>query len=252
MIAPRFTEVNTDDAEKQMNAGSAATMANESVVENRTEPVSLTERAYRELEEQIVTLQLEPGTVLTEAALAARLDIGRTPIREALQRLAREGLVVILPRRGCLVSQIDVRRQLKLIEVRRELERLMARAAVQRKTEAERARFVEIAEGMEAAARGNDDMTFMRYDRMLNLLISTAARNEFASNAMGLMHGLSRRFWYIHYKEVADLPHCARLHSQLARAIAEGDSEAAGRSSDELLDYIEDFTRATLDAGQIR
>ena len=252
MIAPRFTEVNTDDAEEPMNAEPAATMANESVVENRTEPVSLTERAYRELEEQIVTLQLEPGTVLTEAALAARLDIGRTPIREALQRLAREGLVVILPRRGCLVSQIDVRRQLKLIEVRRELERLMARAAVQRKTEAERARFVEIAEGMEAAARGNDDMTFMRYDRMLNLLISTAARNEFASNAMGLMHGLSRRFWYIHYKEVADLPHCARLHSQLARAIAEGDSEAAGTSSDELLDYIEDFTRATLDAGQIR
>ena len=252
MIAPGFTDANTDDAEGQMNAGPAATMANQNAVENRTEPVSLTERAYRELEEQIVTLQLEPGTVLTEAALAARLDIGRTPIREALQRLAREGLVVILPRRGCLVSQIDVRRQLKLIEVRRELERLMARAAAQRKTEAERARFVEIAEGMEAASRGNDDITFMRYDRMLNLLISKAARNEFASNAMGLMHSLSRRFWYIHYKEVADLPHCARLHSQLARAIAEGNSEAAGRSSDKLLDYIEDFTRATLDAGQIR
>lgn len=235
-----------------MNVEPAATTANESEVESRSEPASLTERAYRELEERIVTLRLEPGTVLTEGALAARLDIGRTPIREALQRLAREGLVVILPRRGCLVSEIDVKRQLKLIEVRRELERLMARAAAQRKTEAERARFVEIAEGMEAAARGEDDMTFMRYDRMLNLLISKAARNEFASNAMGLMHGLSRRFWYIHYKEVADLPRCARLHSQLARAIAEGDGEAAGSASDELLDYIEDFTRATLDAGRIR
>jgi DNA-binding GntR family transcriptional regulator len=221
-------------------------------VEPRGEPASLTERAYRELEELIVTLQLEPGEVLSEAALAKRLQIGRTPIREALQRLAREGLVVILPRRGILVSAIDVRRQLKLIEVRRELDRLMARAAASRSSETERAVFREIAEGMEQASRQSDDMTFMRYDRMLNLAISKAARNEYASRAMGLMHGLSRRFWYVHYKEVADLPLCARLHSQLAGAIARGDGETAARASDELLDYVEAFTRATLDAGGVR
>lgn len=222
------------------------------ILEPREEPGSLTERAYRELEELIVTLQLEPGEVLSEAALAKRLQIGRTPIREALQRLAREGLVVILPRRGILVSEIDVRRQLKLLEVRRELERLMARSAAGRVGEAERAAFHEIAVGMEQAARENDDMTFMRYDRMLNQAISKAARNEFASKAMGLMHGLSRRFWYVHYKEVADLPLCARLHSRLADAIARADAEAAARASDALIDYVEAFTRATLDAGRIR
>jgi DNA-binding GntR family transcriptional regulator len=87
---------------------------------------TLTDRAYRELEEMIVTLQLSPGTVLSEQALAVRLKIGRTPIREALQRLARDGLVVIMPRRGIMVSEINLRLQLRLLEVRRELERLSA------------------------------------------------------------------------------------------------------------------------------
>ena len=93
---------------------------------------TLTDRAYRELEEMIVTLQLSPGTVLSEQALAARLKIGRTPIREALQRLARDGLVVIMPRRGIMVSEINLRLQLRLLEVRRELERLMASLAAER------------------------------------------------------------------------------------------------------------------------
>src|SRR5277367_6085233 len=79
------------------------------------EPVSsLTERAYRELEEQIVTLRLAPGSPVSEASLSKRLGIGRTPVREALQRLARERLVVILPRRGILVSEVNVRTQMRL------------------------------------------------------------------------------------------------------------------------------------------
>src|SRR5689334_4351846 len=74
--------------------------------------VTLTEKAYAQIEELIVTLQLPPGTVLSELVLADRLGIGRTPIREALQRLSRDGLVNILPRRGVLVSDIDLRSQL--------------------------------------------------------------------------------------------------------------------------------------------
>src|SRR6202046_1952869 len=90
---------------------------------------TLTDRAYRLVEELIVTLALPPETILSEQSLAARLRIGRTPIREALQRLARDGLVVILPRRGILVSQINLKTQMRLLEVRRELERLMAKGA---------------------------------------------------------------------------------------------------------------------------
>jgi DNA-binding GntR family transcriptional regulator len=88
----------------------------------------------------------------------------------------------------------------------------------------------------------------MRLDRAFNLLVLAAARNEFANSAMGLIHGLSRRFWYIHYREVADLPLAARLHAEAAEAIAAGDETAATAASDRLLDYIEAFARATVAA----
>ena len=130
---------------------------------------SLTDQAYNQLEEMIVTLQLEPGAVLSEGTLGTQLGLGRTPIREALQRLAREGLVVILPRKGILVSEINPHRQLLVLEVRRELERLLARTAAIRGTEEERVRFLEIAEGMEQAAREADDISFLRLDYELNM-----------------------------------------------------------------------------------
>jgi DNA-binding GntR family transcriptional regulator len=208
--------------------------------------VTLTDKAYAQIEEQIVTLQLPPGTVLSELVLAERLGIGRTPIREALHRLSRDGLVNILPRRGVLVSEIDLRSQLRLLEVRRELERLMARGAAERATEEERAQFAEIAKGMQRASDKEDDISFMRLDQQMNSLISLAARNEFASRSMGLMHGLSRRFWYQHYKEAADLPLCARLHATVAGAIADRDPDRAAAASDRLIEYIESFARSTL------
>jgi DNA-binding GntR family transcriptional regulator len=209
---------------------------------------TLTDRAYRLLEELIVTLALPPETILSEQSLAARLGIGRTPIREALQRLARDGLVVILPRRGILVSQINLKTQMRLLEVRRELERLMAKGAAERATPEESAWFATIARDMRRASDESDEMTFMRLDRQFNELVSQAARNEFASRAMGLMHGLSRRFWYQHYRESGDLPLSARLHAEVAEAIAGGDAEAAAKASDRLLDYIESFTRKTIEA----
>ncbi|HEX6978116.1 MAG TPA: GntR family transcriptional regulator [Alphaproteobacteria bacterium] len=211
-----------------------------------TDTLSLTDRAYKRLEELIVTLQLAPGAVVSEAALSKRLGIGRTPIREALQRLGRERLVVILPRRGIMVSEVNVRTQLRLLEVRREVERLIARRAARRATPAERAEFARIADEMEAAAAANDDIGFLRLDHEFNVLSLQAARNEFASGAMALMAGLSRRFWYIHYKEVADLPRAVRLHAEIARAIAAGNEAEAAQASDCLMDYVEDFARATV------
>jgi DNA-binding GntR family transcriptional regulator len=195
----------------------------------------------------IVTLKLAPGAAVSEQELAASLGFGRTPIREALQRLARESLVAILPRRGILVSEVNVKRQLRLLEVRRELERLIGRSAARRATDAERARFREIAAQFERSARVNDDLTFMRTDREFNTLCSAASHNEFAAGAMSLMHSLSRRFWYIHYKQAADMPLTAKLHADIARAIAAGDGEKAARASDKLLDVIEKFTRDTTD-----
>jgi len=207
---------------------------------------TLTDKAYSYLEELIVTLKLPPGSAVSEAMLSRRLGIGRTPIREALQRLARERLVTILPRRGVIVSDINVKSQLRLLEVRREVERLVARSAARRAAPAERAQFTELASRFEKSAQQNDDTTFMRVDRAFNDLCVAAARNEFAAGAMGLMQSLSRRFWYLHYQRAADMPETAKLHADIARAIAKGDEPGAAAATDRLLDKIESFTRATV------
>ena len=207
---------------------------------------SLTDRAYAEIEEMIITLRLAPGSPVSESELSAHLGIGRTPIREALQRLARERLVSIFPRRGIIVTEINVASQLRLLEVRRELERLIARSAARRATDDERDRFRALAAAFEAAAKANDDDTFMRIDRDFNVLCSAASHNEFAAGAMSLMHSLSRRFWYLHYKQAADMPLTAKLHADIARAIAAGDEERAAKASDRLLNLIEKFTRSTV------
>jgi DNA-binding GntR family transcriptional regulator len=207
---------------------------------------TMTDKAYALIEELIVTLELAPGAVLSEVVLANRLATGRTPVREALQRLSRDGLVNILPRRGVLVSEMDLSAQLRLLEVRRELERLMARGAAKRATPEERKEFAGMAQGMHLAAEKEDGLAFMRLDQQFNVLISAASRNEFATRAMGLMHGLSRRFWYQHYKQAADLPLAARLHAEVAEAVAAQNVEAAGAASDALMAYIESFARSTL------
>jgi DNA-binding GntR family transcriptional regulator len=249
---PRMSAA-TAPSEKRKRTGTATSLAaragqTASEAKRADAPQTLTDKAYADLEELIVTLKIPPGTAVSEASLSTQLGIGRTPIREALQRLARERLVVILPQRGIFVSEINVKNQLRLLEVRRELERLIAKCAARRATEEERQRFQEISDALEQAARTNDEVTFMRLDREFNLLSLEAARNEFLSNSMALTHALSRRFWYIHYQKVGDMPLAAQLHANVARAIAKRDEVAASKASDALLDYLEEFARATLDA----
>ena len=235
------TSVDAETAARVPNAKRAKAAVNLASV------TTLTEQAYRQIEELICTLQLPPGTLLGEFALAERLGIGRTPIREALQRLALDGLVVVIPRRGILVSEINLQTQLRLLEMRRVVERLMARLAAERARPEERTAFAEVAAKMLAAADQSDDIAFMRLDRSFNQMVASGCRNDFAVRSINLMSALSRRFWYQHYKEVADLPLAAKLHAAVAKSIAEGDVAGAQKTSDDLMDYIESFTRKTLD-----
>ena len=192
-----------------------------------------------------MTLRLAPGEVLSEAAICAELQIGRTPVREALQKLAFEGLIVVLPRRGILVSEIDLDRQLDLLEVRREIERLVARTAAARAGPGERTEFASLAGDLEVTAREEDAAAFMRLDMRFNRMTLASCRNDYAIRTMRLMQGLSRRFWYRHYRETLDLGRCAHLHRSVAIAIADASPDRAAIASDALLDYIAEFSRAT-------
>ncbi len=207
---------------------------------------SKSEQAYSLLEEMIVTMEFEPGTVLSESRLVARLGVGRTPVREALQRLAAEGLVEIMPRRGIRITGIDIRQQLRVLEARRAVEELSIRLCARRADHAVRDRFRRIAEDAVAAAEQRDYIAFLHLDRELNEWIADAADNEFCARMLQQIHGLSRRFWHKHHLRAGDLAKVAEMHAAIARAIASGDEDAAAEACAAHMDYIQSFTISTL------
>jgi len=209
---------------------------------------TLTEQAYSVLEEMIVHGRLAPGAVVTEAMLAEKLRIGRTPIREALQRLAREHLVSIQPRRSVTIAPIDVRSQLRMLELRRSVEALVVASAARRATDEERKRFATLAEEFERSAKARDEVRFMRVDREFNELCIQAARNEFAAASMRLIAPLARRYWIQYSSKAGDVLLVARLHAVLSRAISLAREREALEALGSLLDEIESFTRATATA----
>jgi len=208
---------------------------------------TLTDKAYEIIEEQIITQELAPGELLSEKLLSQELNIGRTPVREALQRLAQGGLVNILPRRGIMVSEINVGAQLRMLEVRKEIERVLARSATQRATEKEREQFKKLASQFRQSAVQEDDLLFMRVDKEFNELIAKTARNEFAEKAISLMSGLSRRFFYNFYKETANLKTSADLHAKVAEAVASKKIDQAMEASDNLMAHIVELTKQAMD-----
>lgn len=207
---------------------------------------TLADQAYKRVEEMIVTLELAPGQLISEAELSQHLDIGRTPLREALQRLSEDQLLEILPRKGIFITEINLREHLTLLETRRVLDRLVARRAARRAQQERRKALEACATAMQEAAEADELDEFMRLDRRFDTLVTTAAQNPFAADALTPLHAHCRRFWY-KFKANGDLIQSAQLHERLMRAIANKDKHGAADASDELIDYLEQFTRSVLD-----
>lgn len=195
---------------------------------------SLSETAYRRLEEAIVTLSLRPGAVLTEAQLIDLVGVGRTPVREALIRLAQQGLVEILPRKGVAVADINAIDVMAALDAREVLERLIAGDAAKRASPRERILIIEQAKAMRAAAEAGDVNAFMRIDTELNGMVAAAARSPYATRAVEPLQALMRRAWY-HFERQDDLVPSAHLHVAFAQAIATADPAAAMIASDALM-----------------
>lgn len=204
-------------------------------------------RAYQLIEELIVNASLTPGTKVSEKGLSERLGLGRTPVREALQRLAAEGTVTVVPRAGVIISPIDITDQFRLIEVRRELERLLAVRAARLATADERQRFSELAAHFTQSGENGDAEHFIQTDRDFNQLVASSARNKYALLAMAPIQAQTRRFWFQYFSRFGDLGKVCQLHAGLAAAIASGGEEAAKSASDALIDYVESYTRKTLE-----
>lgn len=202
--------------------------------------------AYDAIETMISTLQLQPGSPVVEAEIAESTGLGRTPVREALLRMVSIGLIVQQPRRGLLVSHIDLADHLDVIQTRRVLERLLASCAARRATTPQRQAIVRCAENMmEAAARGHLD-DYMLADHALDLVTHQASQNYSAVKCVAPLIVQCRRFWYA-YQHEGEVLEGARARMQLAQGVASGDEAQAMAGAEQLMEYLERFARRIID-----
>lgn len=196
----------------------------------------LARQAFDRLEERLVTLQLAPGALTSEKDLVDLLGIGRTPVREAIQRLSAARMLQVLPRKGLLVAPLRRSELLQIIEVRRVLERLMVVKAAERAAAEQRRALQALAAGLESAQSDLDE--FFLLDHRLDRVLCMACQNPHLARSLGALQSHCRRLWYMHRAKL-DLARSAHLHGGLARAVAGGDRTGAIRALDEIIAILE-------------
>ncbi|WP_025821513.1 GntR family transcriptional regulator [Shewanella marina] len=204
------------------------------------------EYAYHKIEKLIVFRELTPGSMISEKQLCERLDLGRTPVREALQRLSYEGMVEIHPRRGIMVPMISLETQLKILEVRRDIEALCVKFAAMRASEAQKKRMVEMGKELIECANNQDDHQFAELLKNIHLILVEAANNEYLQLAIIPLQGLSRRFWFAYKNQNSDLKMAARCHSKILKHIVYADALGAIQAAYELNDYLSHMAHNTV------
>jgi GntR family transcriptional regulator, rspAB operon transcriptional repressor len=217
-----------------------------SVVPETAETPSQSERAYHAIRELIVTLELPPGSVVSEADLMARLGLGRTPIREALRTLARERLVEVYPRRGIFVSGVDARDLAALSEVRSELEPFAARLAASRLTSADRVELDALLSELSAPGAAREGRALMDLDHRIHRFVYAAAHNAFLETVLDEYYMHALRIWYLALERVTSLADAVLEHRALLEAIRDGDAERAAAVMTTHVDGFEGDIRRSL------
>jgi DNA-binding GntR family transcriptional regulator len=206
----------------------------------------LADRAYTELRDRIVTLRIAPGEPIDEDLLGGELGIGRTPVREAIKRLALENLVTVYPRRGTFASEINITDLAYISDVRAQLEGLAAQRAAEHAGPAQRAEAEDLIDELQRSRGSDDTAGLMALDTRVHRFIYESAGNPFLEETLGRYFNLSLRIWYL----VLDrLPHLfARVHEHesLLRAIADGDAERARAIVGEHIATFDDEIRSVL------
>lgn len=201
---------------------------------------SLSDQAYYRIRELIVTLELPPGSLVSERELMEQLGLGRTPVREALRALARERLVDVYPRRGMFVSPVDVGDLAGLSEVRVALEGQAARLAAERATDAERAETANLLEELNGSA-ADDERTLIDLDQRLHRHVYRCAHNPFLETTLNEYYMLTLRIWFLALDRVVRLGDAIQEHRELLEAIRDRDP---ARAEDVMRRHVEGFERA--------
>jgi DNA-binding GntR family transcriptional regulator len=194
---------------------------------------SLADRAYLRLREEIIRVELPPGTLLREDELMRRIGVGRTPVREAVQRLQRDGFVTVLPRRGTLVSEINITDLAAIYEVRKHLESWASRLAAERADDDDRREARRLVDALEAITAEDGYEGLLALDRQIHRFVYRCAKNPFLAGTLDQYHNLSLRILHVAMKRYPTLT--PRLddvvHEQrtVLEAVCRGDADTAER-----------------------
>jgi len=200
---------------------------------------SQSEAAYMRIKDRIVCLDMAPGSVVHESRLREELEIGRTPIREALQRLALENLVKSIPHRGTFVTDVNITDLARITEVRVVLEAHAARLAAERLAGQDRVAVQELLDLLEGGGAA-DQRELMRLDQQIHRQIYRATRNSFLESTLERYLNLSLRLWYLVVDQQVRLREAVAEHVELLRAVLAGEGS---RAEDSMRRHVTGFER---------
>jgi DNA-binding GntR family transcriptional regulator len=204
----------------------------------------LSDRAYAALRDRLVALQIPPGAPIDEETLTGELGVGRTPVREAIRRLALEGLVVVYPRRGTFASAINITSLTDLTDVRTVLEAHAAKRAARLRDEDDRAAAGRLIEELGAAE--SSQRSLIELDARVHRFVYRCSRNPYLEQDLDRYLNMSLRIWHLTWDRLPPLEQRVREHCELLQAISDGDAERAGRIARDHVRAFADEMRGAL------
>jgi DNA-binding GntR family transcriptional regulator len=196
---------------------------------------------YEELRDLILRGEIKPGTRMMEIELAEDMGVSRTPIREAIRKLEKEGLVTIEPRRGAYVSDVSVKDMVDILEVRATLEGLAAFLAAQRMTKEEKMELLETSQKFNEALNQGDMAAMIKIDTKFHHLVFAAGRNKHLMQMVEALQELVLRFRYIYYKDFKRAEEMPAEHLRIYEAILSGDADKARESAFNHIDQLKEM-----------
>jgi len=184
-------------------------------------PISLADKAYQLLVRKITRLELPPGAVLVEKNLMAELAIGRTPIREALQRIAAEGLIQHLPNRGMLVSDIGATNVQSIYEFRGLVEGAAARLAATRANEDDIRELQALDRQLNQATEDGDIDNFVALDRHFHAALARASKNTYLEEAVPRIFNLHLRLWFFISSKSDNREPVSHSHDEMTKGVVD-------------------------------
>ena len=234
------------DQKKRPRLVDAATLADEAPdgppARRRNSPLNQFERAYEAIEERLITCELKPGRFLALQDLQDLVGFGRTPVHQAVTRLAADTLVTVHPRRGLQVAPIDLARERVLLRQRRDIERFVIRLAAEQSSASHRNQMLHIERYLREHRDSINLQAFNAVDRRLDSLFLAAAGEPFVDNTLRPLHTIFRRIGWLYHTQGtarAGLVRTIDVHLAQLDAVANRHVDAALAACDQLVDFVD-------------